>query len=94
MVKLAAVAGVDPYSEDLTPQDIYWMSQAVLEERWDHTASLMLMQYNAAGPKKQLTVADFHPFRKKRAEHKGKKGELTGASLRSFRKYCKNWKDK
>jgi len=69
------------------------MAQAVLEERWDHTASLMMLQYNtnAKKPKKML---DFHPFRKAVKEHTGKKGELTGVPLERFRKMCKNWKDK
>lgn len=67
------------------------MSHAVLEERWDHTASIMMMLYNA-NSKKPKKMIDFHPFRKKRVEHTGKKGELTGTPLRSFRKYCKNTK--
>jgi len=90
-LKLAAIAGADPYSLDLTPFDIYWMAQGVLEERWDHTASLMMMQYNCNAKKPKEMLA-FHPFRKK--EHTGKKGELTGVPLARFRKMCKNWKDK
>jgi hypothetical protein len=93
LLKLAAISGADPYSEDLTPFDIYWMAQGVLEERWDHTASLMMMQYNcnAKKPKKML---DFHPFRKKAKEHQGVKGQITGTPLQGFRHMCKNWKDK
>ena len=91
MVKLAAVAGVDPYSESLTPLDIFWMAEAIMEEKWDHTASLMMLHYNT-NAKTSKKVEDFHPFRKKKKEHRGKKGELSGAPLGHFKGVCKNWK--
>lgn len=87
-MRLAAIVGADPYSEDLTPCDLYWMSQSVLEERWDHTASLMTLLYNI-NAKKPKKLTDFHPFRKKERRH-GKKGEITGTPLEDFKSICSN----
>ena len=90
-MRFAAIAQIDPYSDTLTPKDLYTMAQAKMQNEWDHTAYILMMLNNTT-QKKQRKIEDFHPFRKKRVEHIGKKGELTGAPLRSFRKYCKNWK--
>lgn len=68
------------------------MAEAKMEERWDHTASLMMLQYNC-NAKKPKKIEDFHPFKKKKRVSMGKKGELTGTSLRAFKPFCKNTKD-
>jgi len=91
VVKLASIAGVNPYSDELTPLDIFWMAEAKMEEKWDHTASIMMLLYNA-NAKSAKSVIDFHPYRQRKKQHHGKKGELTGTPLRSFRSICKNWK--
>ena len=64
-----------------------------MEEKWDHTASLMMLQYNC-NAKKPKKMVDFHPFRSKHVEHTGKKGQITGTPLEAFRRICKNTEGK
>lgn len=73
-MKLAALAGQDPYG-DLTPRELAWMAEARADEEWWHTASLMALVHNIVS-KKPKTPEEFHPMHARAKKKKSFKESL------------------